>query len=214
MTPSGCGIGLRAPHVGALLSGVEDVAWLEVLSDNVLDVGGVTRRQLQRLRASYPLSLHGVGLSLGGTDRLDRDYLTALRQLQDQLQVSLVSDHCCFTSSGGHQSHDLLPLPFTEEALDNIVHRIDQVQERLGQRILVENVSAYVRYRHSTIDEGEFLSEMARRADCLLLLDVNNAYVNQVNNGVRQLEDERMRRATPASIPKASVPVEEKEEKK
>jgi uncharacterized protein (UPF0276 family) len=180
---SGAGIGLRLPHIDRILTELPEVPWLEVLADNHLVAGGPLLHGLEQLRADYPLTLHCIGMSPGGTDPLDEGYLRSVRKLADHLDIDVVSDHLCFTRHNGESFPDLLPLPYTEEALTHVTRRVSRIQERLGRRLLVENVSAYLGYRHSTIPEGEFLAELAQRADCLLLVDVNNAWVNAVNLG-------------------------------
>jgi uncharacterized protein (UPF0276 family) len=196
---TGTGIGLRTAHIAQLLSEQPDLPWLELLSDNVLAGGGLIPAQLSAVREHYPLTLHGVGMNLGSLDPLDWDYIRRIKDVAARLDVSWISEHICFTSHGGHHSHDLLPLPNTEEALQHLVQRIGEVQDFLGQRILMENASSYISYRHDTMSEAEFIGAMAEQADCHLLLDVNNAYVNQVNHGsdaldlLRQLPLERVR---------------------
>ncbi|WP_341503426.1 DUF692 domain-containing protein [Gallaecimonas sp. GXIMD4217] len=182
-TIRGAGIGLRPPHIAELLAGRPPLPWLEVLTDNYLDQGGLNLARLRRLAEHYPLVLHGVGLSLGSVSPLDLGYLKALKALKALVKPAWISDHACFTSLDGHHLHDLLPLPYTEEAVRHLAGRIRQVQDYLGEQILIENVSRYLDYRHSTMGEGDFLAQVAQEADCLLLLDVNNAYVNEVNLG-------------------------------
>jgi hypothetical protein len=145
--------------------------------------GGRPLAVLERARALCPLVLHGVSLSLGSTDPLNDAYLTELRALADRFEPAWVSDHLCWGSIGGHYAHDLLPLPYTEEALAHVVERVQRVQDRLGRQILVENVSSYLGFGHSAMPEWEFLAAVAKRADCGLLLDVNNVYVSSVNHG-------------------------------
>jgi uncharacterized protein (UPF0276 family) len=145
--------------------------------------GGRPLAVLERVRAAGPLVLHGVSLSLGACDPLHAAYLGELRALAARFEPAWISDHLCWGSHGGHYAHDLLPLPYTEEALAHVVSRIESVQERLGRRILVENVSSYLAYTHSTLPEWTFLGEVAARADCGILLDVNNVYVSAVNHG-------------------------------
>ncbi len=182
--PRGAGIGLRGPHVAQLLSARQPLApWLEVLSDNYLAQGGLNLAQLQGLAERYPMTLHGVGLSLGSVSPLSLDYLKALKALKGAIKACWVSDHACFSSLNGQHLHDLLPLPYTEEAVSHLAGRIGQIQDYLGEPILIENVSRYLAYRHSTMSEGTFLARVAEQADCLLLLDVNNAYVNEFNHG-------------------------------
>lgn len=184
----GFGLGLRVPHYEDLLREPQRVDWLEIISENFMVPGGRPLHYLARLRERYPMVMHGVSLSIGSVDELDRDYLRQLRALIDRVQPAWVSDHLCFTGTGGHNLHDLLPLPYTEEALRHVAARVQQVQDLLGRRILLENVSSYVNFRSSEMSEWEFLAELAQRADCLLLLDVNNIYVSSHNHGFDPLE--------------------------
>ncbi len=177
------GIGLRAPHYEALAERPGAVEFVEVHSENFFGAGGPPLAWLERFRRDYPLSLHGVGLSLGSTDRLDERHLGKLEALVRRFDPVLVSEHLSWSSLGGRHANDLLPLPFTREALDHVVARIGAVQERLGRRILVENVSSYVAFDESTLAEWEFVAAAVRRSGCGLLLDVNNIYVNAVNHG-------------------------------
>lgn len=179
----GTGVGLRSTHIGRILSERPALPWLEVLTDNHVAAGGLIPRQLAAVRADYPISFHCVSMSLGGTDALDQNYLRTLKRMIDTFEPTQVSDHLCFTSHASYHYHDLLPLPYTEEALHHVSERIKQVQDILGVRILVENVSSYLRFRHSTLTEPEFLAALCEEADCDLLFDVNNAYVNEVNHG-------------------------------
>ena len=179
----GVGIGLRAPHIQTILDTRPAVPWFEVLADNHLAPGGPAPAMVEAVRQYYPLTLHCVGMNLGGTEPLNLDYIDRIRRLMDRCEPAQVSDHVCFTGAAGVEHHDLLPLPYTEESLDQLVDRVSRVQDFLQRRILVENASAYLRYTHSTIEEPEFLGALAERADCGLLLDVNNIYVNQVNLG-------------------------------
>jgi uncharacterized protein (UPF0276 family) len=179
----GHGIGLRPPHYAEVVATAPAVDWFEVISENFMVEGGNPRRVLRAVRERYPVVLHGVSLSLGSVDPLDERYLDRLAALAAEVQPAWISDHLCWSSFGGHTGHDLWPLPFTEEALDHLVPRVRRVQERLGRRILVENVSSYVQFASSTLSEWEFLAELARRADCGLLLDVNNVYVSAHNHG-------------------------------
>jgi uncharacterized protein (UPF0276 family) len=181
--PAGVGIGLRAPHYAQMLEGRPALAFLEVHSENFFAEGGAALDWLERFRAIYPLSLHGVGLSLGSADALDSRHLEKLARLVDRFEPALVSEHLCWSSFAGRHANDLLPLPFTEEALDHLVARVDAVQEKLRRTILVENVSSYLTFSQSTIPEWEFVSEVARRAGCAVLLDVNNIWVNACNHG-------------------------------
>jgi uncharacterized protein (UPF0276 family) len=180
----GFGLGLRPTHYDALLNEHRgSVSWLEVLTENYLVPGGKPLHYLARLREHYPLVMHGVSLSIAGNDRVNTDYLREVRALADQLEASWISDHLCWTGVDGINLHDLMPVPFTSEALRHIVQRIRQVQDVLGRRILLENVSSYLTYRDSEMSEWAFLSAVANEADCLLLLDVNNIYVSSVNHG-------------------------------
>lgn len=177
----GVGIGLRPPHYADILSGWPAIPWFEALSDNYLG-GGLPLHHLTRIRERYPITLHGVGLSLGSVDPLNQAYLGRLKVLVDRMEPSLVSDHLAWVSQGGRYFHDLAPLPYTEEALQHVAERIQRVQDVLGRQILIENLSPYVRFAAGDYLEWEFLSELARRADCFLLLDVNNVFVNAFNH--------------------------------
>jgi len=177
------GIGLRPGHYSDLLQALPKLGWLEVHSENYFGDGGAPLYYLEQARSHYPVSLHGVGLSLGSTDELNQDHLKRLKQLVDRFDPMFVSDHLCWSSVGGIYMNDLLPLPYTEEALAHFSERVLQVQEYLGRELLIENPSSYLQYRHSTIDEAEFLAEVARRSGCGLLLDVNNVYVSAMNHG-------------------------------
>jgi hypothetical protein len=179
----GQGIGLRPPFYEAAAAGEPSVGWWEVITENFMVEGGNPRRVLRAARAHRPIVLHGVSLSLGSTDPLDARYLERLAALAAEIEPAWISDHLCWSSFGGQSAHDLWPLPFTEEALGHVATRVARVQERLGRRILVENVSSYLSYRHSTMSEPEFLTALAERADCGLLLDVNNVFVSAHNHG-------------------------------
>jgi uncharacterized protein (UPF0276 family) len=181
--PAAVGIGLRAPHYEGLAERRPDLAFLEAHSENFFGAGGAALASLERLRALYPLSLHGVGLSLGSCDPLDAVHLDRLAALVRRFEPVLVSEHLSWSSAGGRHANDLLPLPFSEEALAHVAERIGRVQERLGRELLVENVSAYVRLGPATMPEWEFVAEVARRSGCRLLLDVNNIWVNSANHG-------------------------------
>jgi len=179
----GFGLGLRPPHHADVLDGDPPVDWWEVISENFMVEGGTPRRVLRAVRERWPVVLHGVSLSIGSTDPLDRDYLARLAALIDEIEPAIVSDHLCWTGVGGRSGHDLWPLPYTEAALDHVVARVGQVQDRLGRRILLENPSSYVTFAASTVGEAEFLAEVASRADCGILLDVNNVHVSSRNHG-------------------------------
>jgi uncharacterized protein (UPF0276 family) len=185
----GFGLGLRPVHYEALLGEqLHSVEWLEVLSENYFLAGGPPLKHLSRIREHYPLVMHGVSLSIGGTDPLDRSHLKNMRELADSLEAHWVSDHLCWTGTNDLNLHDLLPLPYTEETLRHVVSRVEEAQERLGRRILLENVSSYLSYKQSEMTEWEFIRELVARADCLLLLDVNNIYVSSVNHAFDPLE--------------------------
>ena len=179
----GHGIGLRPKHFPRLGDGTARVDWFEAISENYMVAGGRPRAALERARATAPIVLHGVSLSIGSTDALDDAYLRALADLIARVEPAWVSDHLCWSGVGGHYAHDLLPLPYTEEALAHVVERVIAVQDRLGRQILIENVSSYLTYTHSTLAEWEFLGAVAERADCGLLLDVNNVHVSATNHG-------------------------------
>lgn len=179
--PASAGIGLRAPHYQEVTESRPAIGWFEVHSENYFGDGGQPLFFLEQVRRHYPVSLHGVGLSLGSVDPLNLDHLKKLRSLIARYEPGLVSEHLCWSSVGGRYLNDLLPLPYTEEALAHVAARIMQTQDYLKRQILVENVSSYVQYRHSTLNEWEFVVEVARRSGCGILLDINNIYVNAVN---------------------------------
>jgi len=181
--PPRAGIGLRAPHCRELVASRPDIGWVEVHSENYFGDGGQPHRFLERIRADYPLSLHSVGLGLGSIAPLDFDHLRKLERLITRYEPGLVSEHLCWGAAGGRHLNDLFPLPYTEEALAHICRRIDEAQQILGRQLLIENVSSYLQFRHSTIPEWEFLAEVSRRSGSAILLDVNNIYVNAVNHG-------------------------------
>lgn len=179
----GFGLGLRTTHYQDIVDTLPGVDWFEILTENYLVPGGRPLAWLDRIRAEYPVVMHGVSLSIGGTDPLDLEYLSQVKALAARVQPLWISDHLCWTGTDGRNLHDLLPLPFTESALRHLADRVAQVQAFLGRRILLENVSSYVSFRGCELTEWEFLAELARRADCLLLLDVNNVYVSAFNHG-------------------------------
>lgn len=183
MLPARAGIGLRAPHFGGVLETWPDVGWFEVHSENFFAAGGEPLRVLEAVRSRYPVSLHGVGLSLGSSDELSLRHLHKLKILVDRIEPAAVSEHLCWCSVNGRYLNDLLPLPYTEEALALLCTRIDRVQDFLGRSILVENVSSYLRFAGAEMPEWIFLAEVARRTGCGLLLDVNNIYVSACNHG-------------------------------
>ncbi|MGN6707542.1 MAG: MNIO family bufferin maturase [Rhodanobacter sp.] len=181
--PTAVGIGLRPAHVAHVLQHRPAVPFFELHSENLFCAGGALWDAFDALRRDYPVSLHGVGLSLGSADPLDPAHLAALRALVQRAEPALISEHVCWGAIGGRHYNDLLPLPYTEEALELMVARVGQLQETLGRRVLVENVSSYIHFSHSTLSEWEFLAALAARSGCGLLLDVNNVYVNSVNHG-------------------------------
>src|SRR5476651_77472 len=168
----GFGLGLRVDHYEAILGDRPPVDWFEVLTENYRVPGRKPLSYLERFRERYPLVMHGVSMSIGSTAALDLEYLRQVKALAQRIEPAWVSDHLCWTGVAGRNMHDLLPLPYTEEALAHVVERIRQVQDVLGRRILMENVSSYVGFSHSQLTEWEFLREVATRADCLILLDV------------------------------------------
>ena len=182
-TIAGVGIGLRTPHIPEVLDTTPAIPWFELLADNWLAAGGLSLDYLHAVSERYPLTLHGVGLSLGGSDPLDLGYLANIKWLKERCGAVWYSEHLCFSQFRRHHYHDLCPLPFTNEAVRHVIERIRKVQDFLGEQILIENVSSYLRYRESQFGEGEFLARVAEGADCLLLVDLNNLYVNQINHG-------------------------------
>jgi len=181
-SPLGFGLGLRPVYYREIFESKPPVDWFEVISENYMVKGGPPLAALERIRADYPIVMHGVSMSIASTAPLDMDYLAALKTLADRFQPEYVSDHLCWTGVHGVNLHDLLPIPYTQEALDHVVSRIAQVQDFLGRRIAIENVSSYVTFAESEMDEWTFVRELARRADCWLLLDVNNVFVSGYNH--------------------------------
>lgn len=181
--PAQAGIGLRSQHEALVLSDPPDVAWFEAHSENYFAEGGARIRCLERIRSRYPLSLHGVGLSLGSSDPLDGTHLASLRNLVRRFEPQLVSEHLSWSSAGGRHSNDLLPLPYTDEALRHASARIAAVQDYLGRQILIENVTSYLEFKCSALTEWDFLAGVARESGCGILLDVNNIYVSARNHG-------------------------------
>ena len=178
----GIGVGLRTVHFGHILSRRPAVDWFEVLSENFMDTGGRPLWVLDQVAERYPVALHGVSMSIGGTDPLDREYLRKLKALAARTRAHWVSDHLCWTGVAGRNVHDLLPMPYTEEALRHTAARVRQVSEILERPLVLENPSSYVEFAASTMSEWEFLSRLAEEADCGLLLDVNNVYVSSFNH--------------------------------
>lgn len=187
MPIQGVGIGLRPQHYSHLLQQIPLVPWVEAITENYMGIhsgnGGRPLATLEKIRSIWPIALHGVSLSIGSTDPINKQYLHKLRDLINRIEPEIVSDHFCWTGVEEENLHDLLPLPFTQEAIDHLVSRVHHVQEFLGRRILLENVSSYLTFKHSEIQEWEFISEVSKRSGCGILLDVNNVYVNSVNHG-------------------------------
>jgi uncharacterized protein (UPF0276 family) len=186
----GHGLGLRTPHHADATAGASattgtsgGVDWFEAITENYLVAGGNPRRVLRAVRARRPVALHGVSLSIGSTDPLDEGYLDQVAALCREVEPAVVSDHLCWSSLGGHTVHDLWPVPYTAEALAHVAARVAHVQDRLGRRILLENPSTYATFAAGELGEAEFLAELAARADCGILLDVNNVYVSCANHG-------------------------------
>jgi uncharacterized protein (UPF0276 family) len=185
---NGAGIGLRSRHYQEILDTKPAIPWFEVLSENYFGAGGLPIYHLERIRELYPVTLHGVGMSLGSADPLNFDYLARLKKLAEQIEPAFISDHLAWISVDGRHVHDLLPLPYTEEALAHFADRVIQVQDYLGCRLLIENPSSYMGYKNVEMTEWEFLQELVRRADCDLLFDVNNVYVSGRNHGFDPVE--------------------------
>lgn len=179
----GYGLGLRPEHYEDITRDWPAIGWFEALSENYMVDGGKPLHYLERVCSRYPVVMHGVSLSVGSCDPLDRDYLKRLKSLAKRIEPQWISDHLCWTGIAGKNLHDLLPLPYTEEALAHVAKRVTQVQDFLGRRILLENVSSYVGYADSALTEWEFLRAVAEQADCLILLDINNVYVSSCNHG-------------------------------
>ena len=194
----GFGLGLRKEHYQSILETRPEVDWFEILTENYLVPGGKPLYYLDKIRERYPLVMHGVSLSIGNSEPLNFDYLQQVKNLSERIDARWLSDHLCWTGTNGTNAHDLLPLPYTDEVITHVAERIKQVQDFLGQRILIENVSSYISYQQSEMNEWEFLTEVAHRADCLLLLDINNIYVSAINHEfdpeeyLRAIPDERV----------------------
>jgi uncharacterized protein (UPF0276 family) len=182
MPSLGFGLGLRTDHYQHIIDHRPAVDWFEALSENYMVAGGKPKYFLRKIREQYPIVLHGVSLSIGSTDPLNEKYLDALEALIKEVEPEWVSDHLCWTGVSGVNTHDLMPLPYTEEAIKNVAERIVRVQDRLKRPLLIENVSSYVTYEHSAMSEWEFYAEVVERADCLMLLDLNNIYVSARNH--------------------------------
>ena len=180
--PAKAGIGLRSPHHQEILQKQPDIPWLEVHTENYFAEGGQTISFLEKISAMYPLSFHGVSLSLGSADGLNKSYLKKLKRVVDKFNPGLISEHLSWTSYNGVYTHDLLPLPYNKDALDLLCNHIDEVQQLLGRKISIENPSIYLSFHSSTMPEDVFLNELAQKTNCGILLDVNNIYVSSKNN--------------------------------
>lgn len=179
----GIGLGLRTAHYSRIVETEPSVDWFEILSDNYMQTAGRPLDYLDTVARRYPIVMHGVSLSIGSTDPLDRSYLAELRALRDRTGARWLSDHLCWTGVAGKNTHDLLPMPYTEEALAHVADRVRYVQDYLGSPIALENPSTYVEFRGASMREWEFLARLAEEADCAILLDVNNVYVSAYNHG-------------------------------
>ena len=184
----GLGVGLRTVHFDYILKQQPDVEWFEIISENFMDSCGRPRYVLEQLAERYPIVMHGVSLSIGSTDPLDFEYLKKLKTLARQVNARWISDHLCWTGVAGRNTHDLLPIPFNEQTLRHVVERIRIVQDILERPLVLENPSSYVTFRDSTIEEWEFITQMAEESDCGLLLDVNNVYVSSFNHDMDPVE--------------------------
>lgn len=179
----GFGLGLRTNHYESILQQKPNLDWLEIITENYLVPGGKPLYYLDRIREHYPLVMHGVSLSIGSTDPIDKNYLNDVKKLAERIEPAWISDHLCWTGVKNLNMHDLLPLPYTESAIQHVVSQIQQVQDFLQRKILIENVSSYLTYQQSEMPEWIFLSEIIKRADCYILLDINNIYVSAFNHG-------------------------------
>ena len=184
----GFGLGLRTDHYDTILNEQPSIDWLEVITENYLVPGGKPLYYLDKIREHYPMVMHGVSMSIGSCDPIDWDYLKEVKHLAHRIQPQWISDHLCWTGVQGINAHDLLPLPYTEEVIAHVVNRIQQIQDFLGRQILIENVSSYISYQESQMPEWEFAKEIIQRADCLMLLDVNNIYVSSINHEFNPIE--------------------------
>lgn len=184
----GFGLGLRKEHYNSILDSSPDVDWFEVLTENYLVPGGKPLYFLDKICERYPVVMHGVSMSLGSYDPLDINYMQQVKDLAERTNARWVSDHMCFTGLDGINAHDLLPLPFTEEAVKHMANKISQAQDFLGRQILVENASTYITYKQSDMTEWDFTMAVAEESDSLILLDINNIYVSSVNHGFDPLE--------------------------
>ncbi len=181
--PLGMGLGLRTEHYQYILEHAPTIDWFEILTENYLVDGGNPLYYLEKVRENYPLVMHGVSLSIGSPDPLNSGYLSKVKKLADQIEPKWISDHLCWTGIHQRNIHDLLPLPYTEKLINHVVERVKCVQDFYQRQLVLENVSSYITYKESEMSEWEFLSEIANRADCFILLDINNIYVSAFNHG-------------------------------
>ncbi len=191
MNPSsilGFGLGLRTAHYEAILDTKPALDWFEIISENYMVSGGRPLANLARIRNDYPVAMHGVSLSIGSSDPLNAQYLRDLKKLADRIEPATISDHLCWTGVAGKNLHDLMPIPYTEEAIAHVADRVRQVQDFLGRQILLENVSSYITFAQSEMSEWEFLRAIAEQADCHILLDINNIFVSAFNHGFEPIE--------------------------
>ena len=184
----GFGLGLRATHYEAIFDTKPALDWFEIISENYMVSGGRPLANLTRIRNDYPMAMHGVSLSIGSSDPLNIEYLCDLKKLSDRIEPAFISDHLCWTGIAGKNLHDLMPIPYTEEAITHVVDRVRQVQDFLGRQILLENVSSYVTFAQSDMSEWAFLSAITERADCHILLDINNIFVSAFTHGFEPIE--------------------------
>lgn len=184
----GFGLGLRPDYYEEILAQKPDLDWFEIVTENYLIPGGKPLYYLDKIRTNYPIVMHGVSLSLGSSDPLDIDYLRQLKALVARVEPAWISDHLCWTGVNGINAHDLLPIPYTWQAVEHLVARIQQIQDFLGRPILIENVSSYLTYKQSEMTEWEFIRELVKRAGCYILLDVNNVYVSAINHQFEPLD--------------------------
>ena len=184
----GFGLGLRAPHFEQIIADKPAVDWFEIISENYFVAGGKPWHYLNKIRADYPIVMHGVSMSIGSIDPIDKDYLNQLKNTIARVEPHWVSDHLCFTQVGGINSHDLLPMPYTSEALDHLANKISQVQDYLGREMIFENVSSYLTYNDSQMSEWEFLAQLHKQTGCKFLMDVNNVYVSARNHDFNAMD--------------------------
>jgi uncharacterized protein (UPF0276 family) len=184
----GFGLGLRTQHFATVINDKPKVDWFEIISENYMVAGGKPRYYLEQIRTNYPIVMHGVSMSIGSTDPLNFKYLAELKLLAEQVQPQWMSDHLCFATVGGTNSHDLLPMPYTQESLDHLTSRIHHVQEFLGREMIFENVSSYLSYQHDEMQEWEFLAQLAQQCGCKFLFDINNIYVSSRNHNFDPLD--------------------------